>query len=571
MAQNLFGRRIGRRRLMTGALVGGAGLSAAYLLGSCGDDDDDDDGVDNESSTSTAVEPGEGEQRSGGTLRISTTEPGAGLDPITTEDANTQQLRNFAHNYLLRAAVGPDKDPGNNEIEPDLAESLPEMPDETTLVFKLRPGVNWQDVEPLNGRPMTAADIVYTYERAKAEPSIYADALEIIESIEAVDEETVRVQLSEPFVGALGLFFGVQGSIYQIVAPEVVESFGGLDRPESLIGTGAFLLDSARPGTEYVFARNPGYFKEGLPPLDELRIDTGSDPSRLQALVLSGELDILLNVSLDQVEALQGGVSDLVVDEFFARGGQQIQYAVNKEPLNNPDVRRAIQMSLNLDEWAQALYGGKGERDTPISKVSPDYAIDTPDIGPGADWFKYDPQEARRLLEAAGVAEGTELTLEISPERYGPLNQQEAELMVANLADVGLNLRLSPLDSTTFIQKVITDHNLESLILLRRTAWAGDPDDMLTRFFKSDASVNVGGWDDPELDSLLEAQRVEQDPDARRELIYDIQRLLLDKVYVSWTVATSQYDVWLPRVSGFRGHARVDNAWQAIEKTSVDG
>lgn len=528
--------------------LGATGVAAGALVG-CGDDDG-------------------GTGAAGGIARIPYPEPGSGFDPILTEDSQTHILRNMTNSFLLRSAVGPDFAPGNTQVVADLATDMPEITDGgTTYIFKLRSGVKFHNVAPMNGRELTADDVVYTYDRARVEPSVYADALESIVSVDAVDSLTVRFTLANPYAPALGTFFGLQGQTYQILAPELETVTGGLERAESLIGTGPFMIDTIQPGTQYILKKNPDYFRSGRPLLDEVRLDTGSDPSRVAALFLSGDLDIRTNISLDEVETLQSQISDLVTDKYFGLGGQMIQMRSDRAPLNNADARRGIKMALDIESWATELHGGTGQRDTPVSLVMSDFALD--DFGEGEQYHKFDPQKSRQLLDAAGVAEGTELTLEISPDRYGALHLSEAELMAANLRDVGITVNLAPLDSTSFIQKVIIDKNPDDMMMSRRTAWAGDPDDVLHRFFYTDSTVNTGHWSNAELDRLLDLQRTQLDETERNKTIDDIQRILLDECYVTHTVAASRYDVWQAKVSGFRSHVRTDNALLALEDTSV--
>src|SRR5438477_9508081 len=149
----------------------------------------------------TAVRPSHARGQTpkrGGTLAIRTWDP-PHFDPFQTISYKTHIALSFTHSRLLRHKAGPSVVPGTFPIEGDLAESW-SQPNETTYVFKLRKGVRWHAKPPVNGRELTAEDVVYSMERFRTvtgNPQNYL--LGAVDKVEATDRHTVKVTLKEPY------------------------------------------------------------------------------------------------------------------------------------------------------------------------------------------------------------------------------------------------------------------------------------------------------------------------------------------------------------------------------------
>jgi peptide/nickel transport system substrate-binding protein len=172
----------------------------------------------------------------------------------------------FVYSKLVRHKVGPEVRPGTFIVEPDLAERWEEL-DDTTYIFYLRKGIKWHNKPPLNGRELIAEDVKFTYDRFRTEPgNPNRYMLDPVERIEVVDRYAVKFLLKEPYVWLVNAL-AYSWSMW-IIAPEVVQQFGDLKKPESAIGTGPFLLERYEPNVKAVFKRNPDYFRTGQPYVD---------------------------------------------------------------------------------------------------------------------------------------------------------------------------------------------------------------------------------------------------------------------------------------------------------------
>src|ERR671922_951448 len=229
-----------------------------------------------------------GPPKRGGILRVRGFDP-PNFDHHLTSTGFTQSAASFVYSKLVRHKVGADVAPGTFIIEPDLAERWEELGD-TTYVFHLRQGVKWHNKPPVNGREFVAEDVKFTYDRfltEKANGNRYL--LDSVDRIEVVDRYTVKFVLKEPFVWFINVL-GTPRSMW-IIAPEVVQQYGDLKKPESAIGTGPFLLDRYEPNVKTVFKRNPDYFLKDQPYIDGVEWLVLEDESTGLAMYRTGQLD----------------------------------------------------------------------------------------------------------------------------------------------------------------------------------------------------------------------------------------------------------------------------------------
>ena len=209
------------------------------------------------------------------------------FDPHQTISFKTHTTLSFVYSRLMRHKVGPDVRPGTFSVEPDLAERWEEV-DDTTYVFHLRKGVKWHNKPPVNGRELVAEDVKFTYDRFLTEQgNANRYMLAAVERVEVVDRYTVKFLLKEPyvwFVNALAYPWGMW-----IIAPEVVQQFGDLKKPETAIGTGPFLLERHEPNVKTVFKRHPEYFRQGQPYVDGVEWLVLEDDSTGLAMYRTGQ------------------------------------------------------------------------------------------------------------------------------------------------------------------------------------------------------------------------------------------------------------------------------------------
>jgi peptide/nickel transport system substrate-binding protein len=347
-----------------------------------------------------------GQPKRGGILRV----PGRDaphFDPHLTFNVRTHTTLSFVYSKLVRYRVGAGVPLGTFIIEPDLAERW-EAPDDTTYVFYLRKGVKWHNKPPVHGRELVAEDVKFTFDRFLAEkgnPLRYM--LEPVERVEVVDRYTVKFVLKEPYVWLLDVL--ATSKAMWIIAREVVEHFGDLKKPESAIGTGPFLLERYEPNVKTVFKRNPAYFLKDQPYVDGVEWLVLTDPSTGLAMYRTGQLDCGpetgWNVRQHDLESLKQSHPQLVYRDFLFPNSQRLFMRTDQPSFNDARVRRAISLAIDRQALIEAVWV-RGEPTGAVPRGLTEWSLPIDQLGAGAKYYQYDPQEARRLLAEAGLPKG---------------------------------------------------------------------------------------------------------------------------------------------------------------------
>src|SRR5207245_7166181 len=141
------------------------------------------------------------------------------------------------------------------------------------------------------GRERPAEDVVYSVERLRTRKgNANAYMLSSLDKVEAIDKHTIKFTLKEPYVWFLDMI--ANSHAVPIIAKECVEKFGDLKKPESMVGSGPWMLDSYRPNVGYTFVRNPGYFLSGLPYIERIEVAVDEDNASRMAAFIAGTYDL---------------------------------------------------------------------------------------------------------------------------------------------------------------------------------------------------------------------------------------------------------------------------------------
>jgi peptide/nickel transport system substrate-binding protein len=489
-----------------------------------------------------------GQLKRGGVLRVRGYDP-PHFDHHLTINFKTDTTLSFVYSTLVRHKVGPDVQPGTFIVEPHLAERW-ETPDDTTYIFHLRQGVKWHNKPPLNGRELVADDVKFTYNRFLTEKgNANRHLLEAVDRVEVVDRYTVKFVLKEPYVWFIDVLATPRGM--WIIAPEVVQQFGDLKKPESAIGTGPFLLKRYEPNVKTVFKRNPDYFLKGQPYVDSVEWLVLEDESTGLAMYRTGQIDAgpwhFWAVRQQDVEALQKSHPKLVYQDFVSNVTSAIFMRTDMPPFNDVRVRRAISMAIDR----QGLLDGLGTRGQPTPAVAPglvEWSVPIDQLGEGAKYYQHNPQEAKRLLAEAGYARGFKTTLSCTGG-YGRDLIDAVQLLQQYLKDVGIEVELKQQEdgaymATTFVGKY-------EGMAAGPISIACEPDSVLYAMYVPGHPRNRSHVNDPKLLAMLQEQRRTKDLEARKKLIFDIQRYIAAQQYYVFTAAGLFTGTWQPYVKNY--------------------
>jgi peptide/nickel transport system substrate-binding protein len=464
----------------------------------------------------------------------------------------------LTHSGLIRHKAGPSVTPGTLPIEGDLAESW-EQPNETTYVFKLRKGVRWHNKPPVNGRELTAEDVVFTFQRALTVTGNPLRAtFQEIDKVEAVDRYTVRFTMKEPFV-----WFPNSAALAYILPKEAADKDGMFKKPETVIGTGPWMLERYEPNVRLSFVRNPNFFRPGFPYADAIEVPIGTDPASTLAAWLSGQYDfapgIQMTLQRSDLEAIRRRKPDLPMVEFTWLISTFGVPKLEEEPFRDVRVRRALHMAVDQKQIIESNpFGlGHGSPNPAVPAALREWAIPIDQLPPeGRRLYEPDVAEARRLLAQAGHGTGVRFPVE-STGSWGPAFSDIVQLIVAQWKKAGIEADLKLKEGNAFIASTLGRKFEKVAITLRGAATTPDP--YLFAGHMPGSPLNTAGVNDPKLTEMLKLQRRTFDEKKRREIIWDIQRLCSQQAYYLYVSPSAKVlSAWEPYVKNFAPNISLD-------------
>lgn len=404
--------------------------------------------------------------------------------------------------------------------------------DDLTWEISLREGVRFHNGEPFNAE---AVKFTFDYIMHPANNSQLLPYIEAVESVEVVDEYTVRIKTSRP-EPTLPLNLNI---IY-IIPPEYTREHGADHLAANPVGTGAFKFVEWVPGERLVLEANPDYFM-GSPAVDRVEFRPIAEPSSRMAAVVSGEVDLALSIPPQFVPEIEAAGRKVV----SVPGRRVVLIAldqINEGPMQDVRVRQAINHAVDVDLIIDQILGGFATRmPGPLPVVNAHYV----DIEP----YAYDPERARQLLAEAGYADGLKLTLHTPEGRY--LNDREVAEAVANqLRKVGIDVEVQVHEWVNFLEKVRA-YEAGDMHLIGRSDRFFDGGIMVDWFACGKTYVT---YCDEALDQrLFEAASI-IDPEERAAAMAELQRVIQEQA--PWLFLYQQHDVyalseslqWEPRV-----------------------
>jgi peptide/nickel transport system substrate-binding protein len=484
--------------------------------------------------------------RRGGTLSLRTWDP-PHWDHQLTVSYKTHIALTFTHSRLVKHRAGPGVAPGTFPIEGDLAESWM-RPADNVYVFKLRRGVLWHPKPPVNGRELTAEDVRYTVERfLTVKGNAYASMLSAVDKVEAVDRYTVKFTLKEPFAWFLDVLANPHA--VAIVARECVEKFGDLKKPEAVVGTGPWMLDSYRPNVSITLVRHPNYFVPGLPYIDRVDMRVDEDNASRMAAFLAGKYDLgtefmgaINRTDWVQVkDALKGSRRNLRTAEFPSSVMTHLAMRTDQKPFSDVRVRQALSLALDRDAITEQILEGAGVLNAAVPAFMRDWTVPVNQLGEGARYFKHDPAEARRLLAAAGYPNGFPGSVCFTSYGSNPL-VDSVQLVLKFLKDVGVNARLDQREYGSFIASCLVG-KFDSMQYGPQTSFL-EPDNYLYPYYSPGEPKNQSHVNDPVLTDMIVRQRRTIDIPKRREVIAEIQRHIAKQQYYLAVPSAVLIAVW---------------------------
>ncbi|HWK23390.1 MAG TPA: ABC transporter substrate-binding protein [Ureibacillus sp.] len=486
------------------------------LISACSSDTKNNESS-SESAAAESTGKGSSEPKSGGTYTILSPADPDMLDPHKQSSIYTHMLAGLVYNKLVAYETGPGVDYTDYNVVPDLAERWEISEDGTEYKFFLREAY-WHDKAPVNGRQVTAEDVVATMERIINLPGHQAAILSEVESIVAEDSQTVVFKLKQPFAPFLNF---MANHFMWILPKEAVE--GKVDLATDAIGTGPFVLDKWEDNVQATYSKNPNYYEKGKPYLDKVIYKVVPDQASRIAAFRTGQADSIGGLAPEQLAQLQKTNPDTKIFEALFATQEQLYMNMEREPFNDLKVRKAISMAVDRQSMVDAIYGG-GEISSPVNPSLGDWALP---LEERKELLPYNPEEAKKLLAEAGYPNGFDTKM-IVTNGYGEQLVRVAQWVAEDLRNIGINAEIEIVEYATYFSERWP--NVDYDMGVGYQTYFQEPDEWLRTQLHTDGARNWYNISDPELDKMLDKQRLILDVNERKEYVYNIQRYVLENL-----------------------------------------
>jgi len=437
----------------------------------------------------------------GGRMRFARAEDSTNFDPIALPLNVDIWIVTSVYEQLVRVAAN------GVDLEPALAESWDIAPDGLTYTFHLRPGVKFSD-----GTDLKASDVKYSLDRAKDDPSqVWTFTLVAVKEIATPDDATVVITLNQPWAPFLADIAMFNGS----VVPEAWAKGNEARLATEMLGTGPFTLAEWKKEEYLLLKKNPYYWEEGLPLLDEITVAKVPDDNNRILQLQSGEIDAMYDVPFSRTEELNGD-SNLQVLSFPSSYTQYVILNHKIEPLDDVNVRLALNYATDKQTIVDAVLFGNGESATTFM---PKDMLFWNDQLPG---FPFDLAKAKEYLAKSKAPDGFELDMIL----LGGVSEfeQHGAILKDMWSQIGVTVNLMPMEQGVYYQTWM-DETYEADILY----WTNDivdPDEVATTAVVPEGqNAFHTSWHNQEAIDLVVAGRAEQDPAKRKEIYFRIQEL----------------------------------------------
>ncbi|MDR1514589.1 MAG: ABC transporter substrate-binding protein [Synergistaceae bacterium] len=348
------------------------------------------------------------------------------MDPIHGNDNSDIWVCNLVVQGLTKSSADGTK------VEPELAERWDVSPDGITYTFYLKEGVKFSD-----GTPVTTDDWIYSYERLiTSKESVWTDSFSMIDKVTATGDNTLRFKLKAPspfFLAATSMFCA------SVMPKAYCEKVGDDGIAQNPIGTGPFMLESWNRGEKLVFAKNPYYWKEGLPKADKIIFNVVPDDNTKIMQLQAGQVDVITYVPFNRTAELSVGRTKVYMPASTYTSFISVNNSLPE--LSDPNVRKALLYAIDRDAINKVIYNGKAALSTGL--ISPALPHYNSQIKP----LPYDLEKAKELMSKSAYPDGFQISLTFTSGNFNEL--QMAVMIKEAWSKIGVALKLEQLDSAT--------------------------------------------------------------------------------------------------------------------------
>jgi dipeptide transport system substrate-binding protein len=464
---------------------------------------------------------------------------------------------------------------GTTDVVPGLAESWEVSDGGKTITFHLRKGVNFhsmRDFKPT--RDFNADDVLWSFDRQwKPDHPYYKvsggkydyfndmDMPSLLDSVTKADDYTVVMKLKTPNVAILA---NLAMDFMAIGSAEYADFLLKKGTPEQFdqtpVGTGPFSFVAYQKDSVIRYKANKDYYGE-KPLVDDLVFAITPDATARYAKLKAGECHVNAYPRPADLAEMQKDPTFKVIS---APGLNVAFWAFNatKPPFDKKEVRQALSMAIDRDAIIKDVYLGAGERaKTLIPRTMWSYDDNIVD-------YPYDPEKAKAMLAAAGVATPLDIDLWYQPvsRPYNPNGKRIGEMMQADLAKIGVNAKLVTFEWGEYRKRLQNGEHMTG-----QFGWTGDNGDPDNFFYlrscpdEKPASINVAKWCNAEFDQLLDKARTIPNQAERAKLYSRMQEIEHDEAPELLVAHSTVYEAMRSNVTGYKQSPLGTHAFEGVD------
>ena len=545
------GSRVGRRSVLRGVGFGAAGLAGAALIGCSA-------GSKTAPAPTVKAATDNAKPRRGGTVRtvFSFDQDPDSFDWLLGLNPKSSYPAQAVYSRLMKYDIG------NNSAAPgtvsgDLVEKW-EQPDPLTVILHLRQNAMWDRRAPTNGRKVVADDVVKSFEKFAAKSGYRASLANSVNKdaplvkFEAVDDKTLKAKLAFPDA----LFLTALAAPLSFAVMPMESMNGGFDPNADMRGSGPFIMTEFTPSVGMKYKRNPDWhFGPDRPYIDNMEHRIMGAPAQMEAQFRAGNLEYLGagNTQLrTQLPIIAKAMKDAqIVKQAPPATGQVLGFSFNADqPWKDVRLRRAISMCIDRSTLRDVTSAPKDYEDigvkmgsywnTPINAGFGKSWLDPQgkDFGPAAQYMQYNVAEAKKLLSAAGYTDQKPLSFEYQHSDPHYKTQDMVETVQSMLTKAGMQVKLYNADySTWWVPKNLrgkgkfkSSTGTGNVVSTNSNSNQGDPVLWAYTWQLSTGSMTTAGTEFPALDDIIRKARGIFDFEARKEIVHEMQRFMVDNM-----------------------------------------
>ena len=477
----------------------------------------------------------------GGILTVGTIEMPLAISPLEPSVFSSNEILNL---LFLRLH---EIDTRTGKMKPMLAESWEFSEDLKAITYYLRKGVEWWD-----GQPVTAYDVLYTYEQMREPGNNYpnVNALRSISNVEVLGEYAIKFTFDKVYADIL-----TDSDIMPV--PKHIHEQLGTEFSNSPIGNGPYRIKEWTPGSDIILVANDTYY-EGRPPLDEIRIRRYRNMDAMVNDFQNGDLEMIFDITPDAADVIRTNENVSIYSE---SGNSYLYIGWNLEHqfLQDERVRRVLAMAIDRQRILRDIYGSRGE--VSLGPLPPSSWAYNPEVQP----ITYDVERARSLLQQYGFGDYNrnrvidkdrrDFTLRIITNSENPDRLAILRYIVDDLQKIGVRVIAQTFNASEFVNALV-QRQFDGFVMGWRVGDKIDP----TLYWHSRGRYNLVSYSNSLVDSLIDAGISMLDRNEARTIWNEFQRVVYDEQPYSFLVVPDRLAATHKRVRGIEREVRLASA-----------